>query len=730
MSINTIPDKIPKKFLMRLKRGKYDDTILFALAVFGPHKIKELVNDVSDSISDRMDMELFYEWADKLKTNGFIEDYKKDDDIYFKATEKGKDELLSRVENTFMIRYLKTFFSQWLGPIEPEKENKSKSPDVLKYRDIIFGLLSVYWRLCDFFITIIRGAKIGPDEDISLGTSLEYNAEQYSGNPAIYYEDVMYTYKEFNELINQYANYLLSLGVIKGEVINIFVENRPELLFLIGAMSKIGTIGALINTRQRSSTLLQSLKLNPVKIYIIGEELIEPFEEIKSDLGLTGKEKLFFLKDKGKIDIPEDFVDLKKEIEEESKENPSTKTKIKGKDTYIYIFTSGTTGLPKAAHIRNMYTASSINTWGKAVLHMTPDDIMYISLPLFHSNALHIGWSAAIRGGSAIAIARRFSVRNFWEDIKKFNTTCFNYIGEICRYLFNQPPSPEDRKHRVYKICGNGLRAEIWKEFKERFGIREVYEHYGMTEMWGMFCNYLNLDCTIGYNAAPYAIVKYNIENNEPERDKNGFLQRVEEGQAGLLIIQAVSEYIFAGYTDTIASKKKLLYDVFEKGDVWMNAGDIVRNIGYKHAQFVDRLGDTFRWKGENVSTTEVEEVISSFESIDHISVYGVEIPGTEGRAGMASILTTVKHEKFDFNPFLRTMESNLPKYAIPIFIRFLSELSTTSTYKIQKFDKKKIGFDINKTSDPVYVLLPESPNYTLLTPEIYERILQIKYRF
>ncbi|GAG97251.1 unnamed protein product, partial [marine sediment metagenome] len=285
---------------------------------------------------------------------------------------------------------------------------------------------------------------------------------------------------------------------------------------------------------------------------------------------------------------------------------------------------------------------------------------------------IHIGWSAAIRGGSAIAIARRFSVRNFWEDIKKFNATCFNYIGEICRYLFNQPPSPEDRKHRVYKICGNGLRPEIWKEFKERFGVREVYEHYGMTEMWGMFCNYLNLDCTIGYNAAPYAIVKYNIENNEAERDKNGFLQRVEEGQAGLLIIQAMSEYIFAGYTDTIASKKKLLYDVFEKGDVWMNAGDIVRNIGYKHAQFVDRLGDTFRWKGENVSTTEVEEVISSFESIDHTAVYGVEIPGTEGRAGMISILTTVKHEKFNFISFLRTMKSNLPKYAIPIFVRFL----------------------------------------------------------
>ena len=730
MSINTIPDKIPKKFLVRLKRGKYDDALLFTLAVFGPHKLNELINDVSNSIFDRMDEKLFHDWANKLKTYGFIEEFKESDELFFKATEKGKDELLSRVENSFMTRYLKKFFSQWLGPIEPEKENKSKSSEVLRYRDLIFGLLSVYWRLYDFFNAIKNSDKDVPEKYVSLGKHLEYNAEQYSSNPAIYYEDVMYTYKEFNEKINLYANYLLSLGVTKGEVINIFVENRPELLFLIGAMSKIGTIGALINTRQRSSILLHSLKLNPVKIYIVGEELIKPFEEIKSGLGLTGKEKLFFLKDKGKIDIPEDFIDLQKEIEDESKENPSPKTEIKGKDTYIYIFTSGTTGLPKAAHIRNMYTVTSINTWSSVILHMTPDDIMYICLPLFHSNAIHIAWSAAIGGGSAIAIARRFSVRNFWEDIKKFNATCFNYIGEICRYLYNQPPSPKDRSHRVYKICGNGLSPEIWKEFKERFGIREIYEHYGMTEMWGAFVNYLNLDCTVGYNAAPYAIVKYNIENNEPERGKNGFLLRVEEGQAGLLIIQAWSEYVFAGYTDKKASEKKILYDVFEKGDVWMNASDVVRNIGYKHAQFVDRLGDTFRWKGNNVSTTEVEDIITSFEEIDHASVYGVEIPGCEGRAGMASILATVKHDKFDFNNFVKALQNNLPNYALPIFIRFLSELNTTSTYKIQKYDMKKIGFNIKKTNNPIYVYLPGSTEYTLLTERNYKNILNRKYRF
>ncbi|MHA2287349.1 MAG: long-chain-acyl-CoA synthetase [Promethearchaeota archaeon] len=730
MSIRTIPDKIPNKFLIRLKKGKYDDALLFALGVFGPHKLTELINDTGNYITNRMDESLFHKCAKKLTSAGYIEKYSENSEIYFKATEKGKDELLSRVEDTFMLRFLKPFFSQWLGPIEREREGKSKSPYLIRYRDIVFGLLSVYWRIFDYFNAIKNNDLIGPDKNISLGKQLEYNAEHYSGNPAVYYEDLMYTYKEFNEKTNQYAKYLLSLGVSKGDVINIFLENRPELLFLIGAMSKIGTIGALINTRQRSSTLLHSLKLNPVKIYIIGEELIEPFEQIKSELGLTEKEKLFFLKDKGRMTIPEDFVDLQKKVENESRKNPQTTTEVMGKDTYIYIFTSGTTGLPKAVKIRNLLTQSAINHWSSVVLHMTPDDIMYISLPLFHSNAIHVGWSAAIGGGSAIAISRGFSVRNFWEEIRKFDATCFNYIGEICRYLLNQPPTPEDRNHRVYKICGNGLSPEIWKAFKERFGIKEVYEHYGMTEMYGAFINYLNVDCTVGYNPAPYAIVKYNVENNEPVRNFDGFMQKVEEGETGLFIVQITIEYIFAGYTDKVASEKKIFRDVFEKGDVWLNGDDLMRNIGYNHTQFVDRLGDTFRWKGENVSTTEVENLISSFELIDHTSVYGVEIPGCEGRAGMASILATVNHDKFNFDNFLKLLQNNLPKNAVPVFVRFLSDLNTTSTYKIQKNEMKKFGFNIRKINNPVYVYLPGTSKFNLLTENIYESILERKYKF
>jgi citronellyl-CoA synthetase len=372
----------------------------------------------------------------------------------------------------------------------------------------------------------------------------------------------------------------------------------------------------------------------------------------------------------------------------------------------------------------------SIYGWGGMANNMKTEDVVYITLPLFHSNAVHIGLASALRHGSAIALARRFSVRNFWNDVRKYNATCFNYIGELLRYLLNQPPHPDDRNHNVYKIFGNGLRPEIWNEFKERFGIRLVHEHYGATEIRGMFCNFLNIDCTIGINFSPHVLVKYDVDADEPIRDENGHFQKVDRGEAGLLLFQITDETIFAGYTDKQATEKKIFRNPFGNNEIWLNTGDMIRNIGYYHAQFVDRLGDTFRWKGENVSTSEIEDVISSHEQIEHSSVYGVEIPGTDGKAGMASIAATIDHGNFDLNELHKILQKNLPPYAIPIFLRFLSQLKTTSTFKIQKSDMKKVGFDITETEDPIYILLPKSSEYTLLTDEILNELNLGKYRF
>ncbi|MBY8984495.1 MAG: long-chain-acyl-CoA synthetase [Candidatus Lokiarchaeota archaeon] len=725
--INTIPHKIPGLIREHLEKGNYDKIILFSLAVYGSHKLKEFVNNPGESIDNRMDKALFFQWADKLKKNQFIEEYELDDEISYRISSKGEDEVLSYPEVLNIIK----MFEEIFGPIEKGKNLSSKSVSGYRitYKDYIFGLLTLLWRLDSF---LLKGEfdKIGPDKKVSLGKCLERNAVKFPNNKALLFEDQEYAYKELNEWINRYSNFFLSLGVERGEIINVFLENRPELMFIMAAMSKIGTIGSLINTRQRSATLRHSLKLNPVRIYLIGEELLDAFEEVKGDLDLTQEDKLYFIVDKGEMDIPEGYIDFRAQVKNQNIKNPSTTADILGKETYVFIFTSGTTGLPKAAHIRNVHTVGSMLGWGKMALNMQPDDIYYISLPIYHSNALHIGWASAIVNGSAVALARRFSVRTFWKDITKFKATCFNYIGEICRYLYNQPPNPNDRKHTVYKIAGNGLRPEIWKEFKERFGIREVYEHYGMTEMQGMFCNYLNRDCTIGICLSDYTIVKYDIENDEPIRGEDGFLQVVDEGEAGLFLMKIQDPYTFAGYTSKSANQQKILENAFEEGDIWLYSGDLIRNIGHNHAQFVDRLGDTFRWKGENVSTSEVEDVISSFEEVEHSSVYGILIPNTEGRAGMASIISNKNHKEFNFDGLKKVVNENLPKYAIPLFIRFLDELSTTDTYKIPKSDMKKVGFDIGKTEDSIYVLLPDSTDYTLLTEEIYSDVMNEKYRF
>ena len=733
---STIPDKIPQKLIHEIKKEKYDSAILFALAVFGPHKMEELVNDTSIPIENRMDKDIFQQWAVKLTDSNFIKEYHLDDEAYYKITNEGEDELMKVIENNSALRLIKnrliSTFNEFFGEsiINEDTDSNSKSGYTLSYKDYIFGLFSIDWRLTEIAEAGDRSNSLKPDDNMSFGNLLDYNAEHYSNRPALLYENIKYTYKELNEWTNRYANFFLSIGLKKGDIINVMLENRPELMIIIGAMGKIGTIASLINTRQRSASLIHSLTVNKVKAYVVGEELYPEFHKVMKNLQLTSQDKLFFLSDKGEMEIPESFLNLKEKVKDQAVSTPSAIKEIKGIDPYAYIFTSGTTGLPKAAPMRHIHFMSSTYGWGVIALNMQPEDIIYISLPLFHSNPIHIGLASAFRGGSAVALARKFSVSNFWKDIRKFKATCFNYIGELCRYLLNQAPDSEDRNHNVYKICGNGLRPEIWKEFKERFGIRSVYEHYGATEIRAMFCNYFNRDYTIGINFHPHVLVKYDISADVPFRDENGFFQHVEEGESGLLLMKITGPTIFAGYTDKAATKKKIFENIFGDGEFWLNTGDLLRYIGYSHAQFVDRLGDTFRWKGENVSTSEVEDVLSSFNQIDHSSVYGVEIPGSGGRAGMASIISTEDCQNFDFDGLLSILKTNLPPYSIPKFIRFLSELSTTSTFKIRKSSMKEEGYDINKLTDPIYILLPDSKEYIPLSEIIYKNIGKRNYRF
>ncbi len=578
---------------------------------------------------------------------------------------------------------------------------------------------------------VAKMAERTRDTNYSVGLRIEENTVLYPDKLALLYEDEKYTHKEYNTWINRYANYFLKIGLKKGDVAVVFVENRSEYMFVIAAMGKIGVISSLINTNLRKNPLIHSMTHTPGKVYIIGEELYQAFEDVKSKLGLSDRQKqnLFYLPDNGEQEIPRGYINLKEEIKDSDINNPPTTSEILMKDPFVYIFTSGTTGLPKAAIMKNSSIINAMGWW-EMVIGLTNDDIIYITTPLFHSHGIKVAFAAALSKGSGMAIARKFSASKFWNEARKFNATCFNYVGEICRYLYNQPPKPDDADNPIEKIVGNGLRPDIWVDFKERFNIQEIREFYGATEDFvPNFANIHNLDKTCGVCLTPYAIVRYDIENDQPFRNERGRMKKVKKGEVGLCLGQITDPENFYMYKDKEATEKKVFRDVIRKGDMYINTGDLLRNIGFGHVQFVDRLGDTFRWKGENVSTEEVESVINIFEEIDMCSVYGVLIPQTEGRAGMVSL-----HKKsdkiFDFKGFLMYLKKYLPNYAIPKFIRIIDGFDFTATHKIQKVKLKKEGYNVNELNDDILVLLPKSSEYISLTKDVYQEISEGKYPF
>ncbi len=563
----------------------------------------------------------------------------------------------------------------------------------------------------------------------SFGTVIESNAEQFADKVAIRFEGKQLTYKEFNELVNKYAHYFLSLGVKKGDIVDILMGNRIEYVVLVGAVAKIGAVGSLINSDLREKSLTHCIKITLGKVIVVGEECFEAFDSIKDDLGLVDQ-ILCFSPDSGTMSCPDGYIDLSLALKEFPITNPSPIADIDMFDNHLFIFTSGTTGLPKAAYFPRQRLVAAGIYMGKILGQFNEEDTVYVATPLFHSNPLVIGIGGTFAAGATLVLARKFSASRFWDEIRKYNATAFNYVGELLRYLLNQPPKPNDADHSVKKIVGNGLRPEIWMEFKNRFGIERIGEFYGATEGFGMAANLLNFDCTCGHCQTAYAIVKYDVEEDAPYRGENGFMQKVKLGDPGLLLFPKQSDISFFGYKDKKATDSKIFRNVFKEGDAWLNTGDLMREQGCSHMAFVDRVGDTFRWKGHNMSTTEVENIFSSFNQVLLSTVYGVEIPGTDGRAPMAAFVANVDAEKIDFRGLAEHLINNLPPYGVPVFIRLKTKLATTSTHKLQKAPLKKDGFDINLIDEVLYVKVQREANYVPLTKDLYEDILKGNYKF
>ena len=577
-------------------------------------------------------------------------------------------------------------------------------------------------------------AILGAHKALAIGDIIELNAEKYADRPAVYYEDRMLTYRQLNAWSNRIAHYLIARGIGRGDAVALAMENRPEFFaVLIGAL-KVGAACAMINTSQRGQVLAHSLKLTQPKLIVLGEELLENFTSATPDLNITTQDNLLYMADQDtRIDpgqAPHGFLNLAEAIQTYPDSNPKVADRPLTGDTAVYLFTSGTTGLPKAAPASHHKWLKSMGIFGHMSLSMTTEDVMYVTLPLYHGTGLVVCWGATIASGSAIAIRRKFSASEFWNDIRRYRATCFGYVGELCRYLLNQPPQTNDRDHPLRKMVGNGLRPSIWRQFKSRFGIEQVSELYGASEGNIGFSNFLNLDNTVGFSTAPFALVKYHEGTRDPVRNAKGKLEKVAKGEAGLLLGKITSRWNFEGYTQSEATEKAIIRDAFSRHDAWFNTGDVLREIGFRHLQFVDRMGDTFRWKGENVSTTEVENVLDRFPNIGESIVYGVEIPGTNGKAGMATLVAADPKQNIDMNALFQYLQEQLPTYAIPVFIRTTDEIEKTGTFKYRKVDLKKAGYGLERPQDSLWVCLPGNPGYAPLTSALVEKINAGQYRF
>ena len=558
---------------------------------------------------------------------------------------------------------------------------------------------------------------------------VEKNAATYGDAVAVVTESDRVSWEELNVRANRYAHALKEQGVARGDTVSVMMENRIEFLVVVTAISKLGAVAGLINTNLAGRPLRHCITVTESKKCLFGAEVGTAIGGIVDELELKKAEDFLFVPDDADDACPDWAFDFARSTSNQPESNlPETQDVTLG-ETAFYIFTSGTTGLPKAAVLSNRRYLMSAGLAGIAGLRLTPSDRIYLCLPLYHGTGLMIGVGSSLGTGASMFLRRKFSASAFLREIREHECTSLVYIGELCRYLMNTEERPDDARTPLVKMMGNGLRPDVWMGFKERFGVDRITEFYGSSEGNVAFANLMNKDCTIGMTSMRVALVKYDVDNDEIIRDASGRCIEVPQGEPGLLLGHISPEAVFEGYTDVEATSKKIITNVIADDDRWFNSGDLIREIdvgftlGYAHYQFVDRVGDTFRWKSENVSTNEVGEILNGFPSIELANVYGVEIPGADGRAGMAAIRLTEGQSTLDLDAFSQYVRSELAAYARPVFLRIQSEIDVTGTFKMVKGDLKREGYDRSVVNDPLFVQLPGNDHYEPLTDDVWEGI-------
>lgn len=574
--------------------------------------------------------------------------------------------------------------------------------------EIAKGALALLPDMPQILPSLASLALLRPQSRKSLGLLFQETAQKHSKKVFLRSEDQSWTYAQANAICNQMARGLLSLGISQGDTVGLLSANRPETLLAVIACAKLGAVAALLNINQQGAVQVHSLNLVKPRLVLACDKGLQTIKSLEAgQRGVLNNMEVLSLQ----ADSPDLRIsDFRSAWLTQPSHNLPHTPQIVASSPCFYVFTSGTTGLPKASvmtHYRWLQAASGMNS----AVRLNSDDVFYCCLPLYHNNALTVSLGVVLAAGACFALDEKFSASKFWQRIAHYQATAFCYIGELLRYLLNQPEKMEDQNHEVRLIMGNGLRPEIWGDFERRFGIQHIFEFYGASESNLGFMNAFGLRETVGFCPMPFEVVACDPDTEQVVRNLRGFCMPVERGQVGLLISEVTDLRPFDGYTDPKANEGKLLRNVFEKGDCWFNSGDLVRRQGWQHIQFVDRLGDTFRWKGENVATSEVEGVLARLSFLEHAVVYGVKVEGFDGRAGMAAV--SVKPGlKLDLEMLARHLVSSLPAYAVPLFIRQLNGVETTGTFKYQKVQLKKEGIDQTLFGDPIYRFNAASQNY------------------
>ena len=553
----------------------------------------------------------------------------------------------------------------------------------------------------------------------TFGPLVRRQAETIPDRLALAFEHESLTYAAYNQKVNHVAGALRRAGVVKGTPVAILCLNSPLFLATLGAVAKLGAVGALINTHVRGSALTSVLRASGAAVGVCDGDALAGLDAVR------GTHPVRFLADADTASLPADMRPLRDVL---TRADEPDLPDLRGGDVFLYIYTSGTTGYPKPAIIRHLrFTMAGLSL--APLLGVEPGETIYAPLPLYHGESLFVGFAPAFRVGGTFASRRRFAAHAFLDDVRRHRAVAFVYVGELCRYLLRQPVTPRDRDHRLRVAAGAGLRPDIWVPFQERFGIARIVEMYGATE--GNVALH-NADGRVGSVGKPHPLLEDNVRlarfdlaRGELVRGPDGFCVPCEAGEPGELLGRVGGESSavdYDGYTDRQATEAKLVRDAFAAGDAWFRTGDLLRRDADGYYYFVDRLGDTFRWKGENVATQEVADLLNTAPGVSETSVYGVVVPGTEGRAGMAAVVLR-EGADFDGRAFYAHGERHLPGYARPAFVRLVREMDVTGTLKQRKLALAAEGYDPARIADPLFVRDDTARTYLPFTRALLDEV-------